>query len=102
MLFPVPALGIVLHFIPAGFTDIYKPLDVKIFAMIKAYLKHMIRLYLRDDEVMNKQMACKLMIRDDDDETLLSSIKSDIDSLLMYRILYKVPFMSEPTIKKLI
>lgn len=96
------ALGIVLHFIPAGFTDIYKPLDVKIFAMIKAYLKHMIRLYLRDDEVMNKQMACKLMIRDDDDETLLSSIKSDIDSLLMYRILYKVPFMSEPTIKKLI
>lgn len=62
----------------------------------------MIRLYLRDDEVMNKQMACKLMIRDDDDETLLSSIKSDIDSLLMHRILYKVPFMSEPTIKKLI
>ena len=55
-------LGLVLHFIPPGLTDLYQPLDVKIFAIIKAYLKHMLRTYLRDDREMSKKEACKCMI----------------------------------------
>ena len=36
-------LGITLHFIPAGFTDKFQPLDAMIFAIIKAYIRHMFR-----------------------------------------------------------
>ena len=56
-------LGIILHFIPAGYTDLYQPLDMKIFAIIKAYLRHMIRVYLREGRIMTKADACALMIR---------------------------------------
>ena len=49
--------------IPAGYTDLYQPLDMKIFAIIKAYLRHMIRMYLREDRIMTKADACALMIR---------------------------------------
>lgn len=56
-------LGIILHYIPAGNTDLYQPLDMKIIAIIKAYLRHMIRVYLREDRIMTKADACALMIR---------------------------------------
>ena len=32
-------LNIILHYIPAGFTDMYQPLDTTIFAVLKAYIK---------------------------------------------------------------
>lgn len=56
------ALGIKLHFIPAGYTDMYQPLDVKIFAIIKAYIKHILRTYLREGKQMTKKDACRMMI----------------------------------------
>lgn len=40
-------LGIILHFIPSGLTDLYQPLDVKLFVIIKAYLKHMMTVFKR-------------------------------------------------------
>lgn len=56
-------LGITLHYIPAGYTDMYQPLDVKIFAIIKAYIKHMLRMFLREGKQMTKADACRNMIR---------------------------------------
>lgn len=38
-------LGIILHYIPAGYTDLYQPQYMKIFTIIRAYLKRMIRIY---------------------------------------------------------
>lgn len=55
-------LGIILHFIPPGFTDLFQPLDAKIFAIIKGYIRHMIRQFLKDEKVMTKRDACKFLI----------------------------------------
>ena len=56
-------LGIVLHFISSGLTDLYQPLDVKLFAIVKAYLKHIVRQFLREDRIITKQLAYQFMVR---------------------------------------
>ena len=56
-------LGIVLHFIPSGLTDIYQPLDVKLLAFLKAYIKHMLRQFLREEKTMNKKLDCQCMVK---------------------------------------
>lgn len=48
-------LGFVLHFIPPGLTDFYHSLDVKLFTIMKAYLKQMIRSFLRDEKDVSKK-----------------------------------------------
>lgn len=56
-------LGIKLHFIPAGFTDKFQPLDAKIFAIIKAYIRHFVRQCLREGKVLSKLDAVNWMVR---------------------------------------
>lgn len=56
-------LGIHLHFIPAGYTDLFQPLDARIFAILKSYIRHMIRNYLREDKIITKKDACNFFIR---------------------------------------
>lgn len=57
-------LGITLHCIPACYTDLYQLLDTKIFAIIKAYIRHMLRIFLRDGKLLSKVDACQMMIRE--------------------------------------
>lgn len=57
------SLEITLHFIPAGFTEKFQPLDAMIFAIIKAYIRHMVRQSLKEGKDLNKIDACNWMIR---------------------------------------
>lgn len=56
-------LGIVLHFIPAGFTDKFQPLDARIFAIVKAYIRHMVRECLKEGKNLTKIDVCEWMSR---------------------------------------
>ena len=55
-------LGITLHYIPAGFTDLYQPLDTTIFAIIKAFISHMLRSSLKEGKNLTTIDACRFMI----------------------------------------
>lgn len=52
----VQELGIVLHFIPARFKDKFQPLDARIFAKVKAYIRHMVRDSLKEGKQLTKKM----------------------------------------------
>lgn len=55
-------LGITLHYIPAGFTDLYQPLDTTIFAIVKGYIGYIFCSYLKDGKVLTTTDACAFMI----------------------------------------
>lgn len=59
----VKDLSIVLHFIPSGLTDLYQHLDVKLFAIVKAYLKHIVRQFLREDRIITRKLASQFIVR---------------------------------------
>ena len=52
-----------LHYMPAGFMDLYQPLDTTIFAIIKGFISHKLRSYLKDRKDLTTIDGCGLMIR---------------------------------------
>ena len=56
-------LNIILHYIPAGFTDMYQPLDTTIFAVLKAYIKHMMRRSITNEDELSTKSVCQFLIK---------------------------------------
>lgn len=52
-----------MYFIPEGMTDLYQPFDVKLFNILKAYLKHIVWQFIIKDRTLNKPLACKQMVK---------------------------------------
>ena len=59
------ALNIVLHFIPAGMTDLYQPLDRSVFGPFKAFSRRLFRQHniLGEPISITKSQACQDIIR---------------------------------------
>lgn len=53
------ALGIIIHFIPSGFINMFQPLDSMIFAIIKTYIRQMVRQLLLHASIIKGRKGSK-------------------------------------------
>lgn len=47
----------------SSLTDLYQLLDAKLFAIVIAYLKNIIRELLNENRIITKQLTCKFIVR---------------------------------------